>query len=338
MSAFPFALQKSTGVWELHEAMGKYTFHPATGQLELDTGTFARFFCEPVSAAPLKFPAGRGKVAPKVKSSEIMKEIQNEASDGALFVLPSQLNGAEYTSHTKSAIVEHVEEYMRDNTGGPRGQLAAHPGAAQFVIDNAANDLRRDGINAVDQLLQLDPIKDFLELKNGYLIVKDPKSEDVEKEVLDMIDAHLHTLRPLIMEDIPATGLTPDKRRRAETCTHKVGLVYASAVPVLSYMNKGPGAARREFQVSVAERILVAQYFGALQHAARSVDEKRPRRTVYLMPLGGGVFNNPWESIANSMCTAMQMLDEESLAKLDVFALAWEGSRTEQETLERLLK
>ena len=26
---------------------------------------------------------------------------------------------------------------MRDNTGGPRGQLAVHPGAGQFIIDNA---------------------------------------------------------------------------------------------------------------------------------------------------------------------------------------------------------
>ena len=26
-----------------------------------------------------------------------------------------------------------------DNTGGPRGQLACHPAAAQFVLDNAAN-------------------------------------------------------------------------------------------------------------------------------------------------------------------------------------------------------
>ena len=29
------------------------------------------------------------------------------------------------------------------------------------------------------------------------------------------------------------------------------------------------------------------------------------------------------------------MLDEESLAKLDVFALAWEGSRTEQDSTVR---
>ena len=29
------------------------------------------------------------------------------------------------------------QEYLRDNTGGPRGQLAAHPAAAQFILDNA---------------------------------------------------------------------------------------------------------------------------------------------------------------------------------------------------------
>lgn len=36
-----------------------------------------------------------------------------------------------------------------DNTGGPRGQLAAHPAVAQFLLDNAANVER-----AMDRNLQ----------------------------------------------------------------------------------------------------------------------------------------------------------------------------------------
>merc|ERR1712050_165666 len=87
-----------------------------------------------------------------IKSSEIMAEIQKPANEGAYFVLPSQLNGAEYPSHT--SIVKHVEAYKTDNTGGPRGQLAVHPAAAQFVLDNAANDINCFGINAIAELLQ----------------------------------------------------------------------------------------------------------------------------------------------------------------------------------------
>ena len=41
-----------------------------------------------------------------------------QENDGALFVLPSQLNGAEYPSHED--IVYDVEDYKYDNTGGCR--------------------------------------------------------------------------------------------------------------------------------------------------------------------------------------------------------------------------
>lgn len=271
-----------------------------------------------------------------------MREIQDEEeNEGALFVLPSQLNGAEYTSHERRSIVEVVEEYKRDNTGGPRGQLAAHPAAAQFVIDNAANERQREGINAVDQLLKVEGIKEVLELRNGYLEIKEPKDEELEKQVLALMDENLHSLRPLVMEDIPASGLTPNKGRRATDMQHKVGLVYASAVPVQVYMNKGPKAANRAFQECVARRILTAQYFGALKHAAEWASEKKLRRKVFLMPLGGGVFNNPWESICSSMANAMAMLSEQfpnAPELLDVYALAWNGNRAEEETLERFLK
>ena len=41
-----------------------------------------------------------------------------QENDGALFVLPSHLNGAEYPSHED--IVYDVEDYKYDNTGGCR--------------------------------------------------------------------------------------------------------------------------------------------------------------------------------------------------------------------------
>ena len=57
-----------------------------------------------------------------------------------IFLLPSQLNAAEYPHHTKKYIVTEVQDYVYDPTGGPRGQLAGDPAVAQFIIDNAANE------------------------------------------------------------------------------------------------------------------------------------------------------------------------------------------------------
>lgn len=44
-----------------------------------------------------------------------------------------------------------------DFPGGPRGQLAVHPAAAQFLLDNAASSLGPGGINAVDEILNMLP-------------------------------------------------------------------------------------------------------------------------------------------------------------------------------------
>jgi hypothetical protein len=72
---------------------------------------------------------------------------------GALFVVPAQLNGAEYPSATR--VVHHVADYKEDIRGGPRGQLAAHPAVAQFLLDNAQSVERPKGINAADQIVDL---------------------------------------------------------------------------------------------------------------------------------------------------------------------------------------
>lgn len=180
------------------------------------------------------------------------------------------------------------------SSGGPRGQLAVHPAAAQFILDNAATAAGGGGINAIDQILKQPELQKHLELVNGYLKVHDVDGPtlEIEKQLLK----YLNTLRPLIMEDVPANGLTPDKKGFAK-CNHKVGLVYASAVPVDSYLNGGGNV---EFQTKVAELILIGQYHGALRYAAEHQRHKgvTSRRKVFLMPLGGGVFSNPWDIIA----------------------------------------
>ena len=169
-------------------------------------------------------------------------------------MLPSQLNGAEYPS--ERAIVAHLDQYKLDRTGGPRGQLSVHPAAGQFVLHNAACDVRPGGINAVDALLHAlkssmhsTAGKNYsMHLRNGYLALPDCPPE-LQNEVLTGLRKSLHLLRCLGMQDVCACGLDATLEA-ASAASHKVTLVYASAVPVQAYLNYGK--ADRGFQEEVS--------------------------------------------------------------------------------------
>jgi len=313
---------------------GDYSFDSTTGQVTCGEQIAGIFSCEHVSLTPLpSIFGGEGNSEMKciaVVNSEIMTEIQNPINEGAYFVLPSQLNGAEYPSHR--SIVDAISEYLRDNTGGPRGQLAVHPGPGQFVLDNAAHEEYPEGINAVDEILMALTAGgfDFANV-NGYLKVPVVDRPD---ECLKIFRSHLHKLRILAMHEVPACGLTPNKRNFS-TATHRVGLVYASAVPLATYLNNTKDVERVSFQAEIAETVLIGQYYGSLKLAAQRSSSAKQK--VFLMPLGGGVFCNEWASIAKSMALAVEMLTPEERSKLDIKALAWEGNPDELRDLRKLL-
>ena len=259
--------------------------------------------------------------------SEIMREIADPANHLAYFVLPSQLNGAEYPSHT--AVVASVEKYKGDDTGGPRGQLAAHPGAAQFVLDNARSTKQPDGICATD-LMQRDIeaaglLKNNFCLINGYLQVPELGSDAQYILAADEWRRSAHLLRVLLMREALATGLASDKRTLNLQHTHRVSLVYASAVPVNSYTNPFRSEPHANLVASVAHTTLVAQYYGALVRAAADARVTSDTVRVFLMPLGGGVFRNDVESIARAISEAIEMLTARQRLRLDIRFLAWEG-------------
>jgi len=279
----------------------------------------------------------------RVVSSEIIAEIQNPANDGAFFVLPSQLNGAEYPSD--SSVVSQINAYKYDHTGGPRGQLAVHHAAGQFMLDNAACDGRPSGINAMDLLLPA--LKDgvtsaaaksyHMHVRNGYLALPDCASE-MQAEVLQAFRSTLHRIRCLGMQDVPANGLRADFAAASEA-THTVSLFYASAVPVQAYLNTGKKD--RAFQEEVGRLAIAAQYYGALRVAAATAEARSSRYRIFLMPLGGGVFNNRMEVIAGAICTAVEMLHNEGVdvcGALDICLLAFKGKPSEATELTSLMR
>jgi len=331
---------------------GAYAFDLETRRLTDETGGLvARFSDGAVAPRPLPDAAlRRASVASpgtfecvSVVDGEIIEEIHKPSNDGAFFVLPSQLNGAEYPSHT--FIVSAVEQYKHDHTGGPRGQLAVHPAAAQFLLDNAACDHRPGGINSVDVFLER--VKSHLRsvttaaydlhVKNGYLAVPDCPPT-LQPHVLQGIRASLHTMRCLCMQDVPACGLAPSLMA-ASKAVHRVSIVYASAIPVQAYLNRD--CSERSFQEEVGRLVIVGQYLGALRAALGAAQLRAARVRVFLMPLGGGVFNNRAEVIADAMSSAVELLATDGMdvrKHLDVRLLTFRGKPTERTRMEGLLR
>eukprot|EP00930_Biecheleria_cincta_P025177 TRINITY_DN17955_c0_g1_i1.p1 TRINITY_DN17955_c0_g1~~TRINITY_DN17955_c0_g1_i1.p1 ORF type:complete len:691 (-),score=123.63 TRINITY_DN17955_c0_g1_i1:91-2136(-) len=342
------------GHFELSDALsrpvlkGTYSFEPATCCLRSGTGELVgKFTADEIAEKP--FPSSMIKSAfaesplachcVTITNSEIMEEIQKPGNAGAFFVLPSQLNGAEYPAHVM--IVDKINKYKHDKTGGPRGQLAVHPAAGQFLLDNAACDHRPAGINAADVCLanvreKLKGIGDCgIRVKNGYLAV--PICSTAFKEsFLEHLRAELHRMRCLCMDDVLTCGLAPTLTALS-TATHRISLVYASAIPVQAYLNeKNPD---REFQQEISRLVILSQYYGALRLAAL----KRPtqRNRIFLMPLGGGVFNNSAVVIVGALASALELLAAEGIdvrERLDVRLLTFRGSAKEQHRMAGLLR
>lgn len=332
------------GTYTFDEARGALTVTPDDGSVDspMEIGSFSALPIgdRPFAEGIFESRAEADMPCIEVVCSEVMAEIQNPENELAYFVLPSQLNGAEFPSHQR--IVPDIGDYKFDPTGGPRAQLAVHPAAGQFILDNAATTARELGINAVDRLVQkanaaLDEAgfssqKSHFNLVNGYLRIPEPQGEEAAEQMIALFRANAHTLRPLLMADVPACGLRPNLREFSAE-RHRVNLIYASALPINAYVNgigvvpKSFGdAEQKRYQARVAESLLATQYFGALQTASlRSTPEAK--RKVFLLPLGGGAFKNSWETIARAMSLAVEMLDSTQRELLEVKALAFEHGK-----------
>jgi len=137
------------------------------------------------------------------------------------------------------------------------------------------------------------------------------------------------------MLGIPACGLLPSFSEFSST-VHQVNLVYASAVPVNAYLNKDKVDAT--FQEEVSRLMITAQYYGALRLASL---QGPSRKKIYLMPLGGGVFNNRSETIAGAISTAIEILAAEGVdvsAAVDIRLLTFRGKETEAREMAALME
>ena len=283
-------------------------------------------------------------------------QIQDPVNGDAIFVLPSQLNGAEYKYPQQAKIIK-LNDYKEDPTAGPLGQLSCHPAVAQFVLDHAARKLP-DGtsdftsdflvINAIDEVIEELQFLGItsLTLNNGYLQVPATLNGGVELELKDgenpsqnataIFDSLSTRLKVLQTEDVPTSGLKPprDYKEFNFGSTTKATPIYASAVPLKYGLTINPE--KSTLQYCVAGFDLVAQYFGAMVSAynkSKKLGEAQGKKVkLFLTPLGGGVFNNPREMIACSVLLAYyqaQQLFSDFDNSVQVIFLAWDGNPNE---------
>ena len=231
-----------------------------------------------------------------------------------MFLLPSQLNSAEYPNHT--TIIKNIEKYCKDPTGGPRGQMAVNLGVADFLLKNASNMENIDGINNTRLMGTIPGVN----LVNGYLQVQ------YNAEV-DTFWKELHAMTVLGVRDIPVTNTINarninDANPNQFDSTKKVDLVYASAVPIDGYCNDGPSRNVDD----IAYATLVGQYSASLQFAIHNAKmySKGKEYHVYLMPLGGGEFKNPVKNIKASIAFCVSKLKDELIKyNVKVNILMW---------------
>ena len=346
------------GDWELREKNGtvekngNYIFNPDT--LEITTDVFGRdkkistVMITKCNASKqiieeflnvVKQPSHTIPKDIKIVLSNIQDVIQGTATlDHAskhrskMFVLPSQLNGAEYLSERQNNIVTKLQKYIDDYTGGPRGQLAADPGVAQFIIDNAFNQnffSKEDGINNVKQMgikgyIGGDRIEDRekegIYLLNGYLRVT--RTVDVDKFIDKISEMTLMGVRDVPVRGLDKTYKFIKDREKVDT----VDLVYASAVPIGDYGNRSSNDL-----ITIANLTLLSQYIGAMR-----LSILRTNCDLYLMPLGGNAFHNNFEHIKAAIIMAFKYMKKELQDNnVNVKVLVWEGDGTGRGAEER---
>ena len=254
-----------------------------------------------------------------VYQGSIMVDMRKQSDKKQMFVLPSQLNGAEYISINRipNITLPWLQMYREDKTGGPRGQLAGDHNIAEFIVDKSYNDFRSgsETINYVREICDDPSLGNKISLKNGYLQI----SSDLTLEEIERLRDMMNTIQLLVSKDIPVSGYDINLKYKPYK-DKKVHLAYASAIPIGNERGRPYGNPVSESVTTVANIIMEAQYIAALKAAkALKVEE------LFLMPLGGGVFNNKRSDIIKNLLNALKKVD---VSGIDVKLLTYSNKET----------
>lgn len=274
--------------------------------------------------------AGRKSTEPRVLHSvrsAVAEEIAKHAkhTPTAMFVIPSQLNACEYPDYRDADVVTQVKDYVRDRTGGPAAQLACHPAVAQAILNTGESTRNPLGFQSLKRVA----LPGGWHVKNGYLGF----GANIAHDDVVHFAQNLPAAATVKFSDAPVTGVLPgpggalywgDTPPENYASAKRVYLAYASAAPVGAYLNRTADDQKRRLQGHASVLLIAQQYLTSLQEAAR-LYRGTPLK-VFLMPLGGGVFENDKADVARAASWAVRCLNEEDYKKLEVRFLTYNAS------------
>lgn len=304
--------------------VGTYVFNPRTNSLRDGASGAPLAVVEHPRVAPSVLPwpsgpeAGLAKLSCiSVLDSDVGTEMQRIQNAGAVFVVPSRFNGTAFAD--KHTVLRRVDDYRSRPSGGSRAQLALHPGIGQFLLDSAATEYHKDGLNLAQGFVKAVGAAGIdLKVENGFVEV--PLAAHGEKHAAALASS-LHLLEILVLKGTPACGLAPSLTKLSP-CRHQVNIM--SICPV-----RLPPGGDPTFQKRAAVGTLAAQYYGALRLCA----QYGHRCKVFLVPAGTGASGNSMQMVANAMSLAVEMLKVAERGLLDIHALTWAARPSEHSTL-----
>lgn len=263
-----------------------------------------------------------GTLAVEVQDGDVANFHGDLSNKHSLFQAASQFNCLEFPTSTV-APEDGVTDYSSDRTQGPACAIACGPGTVYrnyFVEVKTADGAAQAGQTRECQIENLRDINKAIGNENdahfkvsgGYTLASDDQlqglNEKLEKMSDDEVDGVRSKLRIGVHKDVQVTSTNWGKREVKGQ--HLVTQVYGSACSV-SYSGNSM-ALWKPFAKLILQSSYEATLWAALINACEHKEDKSARN-VYLTCLGGGVFGNDIEWIADAMKFAFEKFSKTDL-------------------------
>jgi len=247
-----------------------------------------------------------GKVALREIVADVRQLHLDTANEGALFQVASQFNLLEMAGPSTTP-ERGVGIYEYDHTQGPTCAIAAGAGTIyRNYFANVNGQTGQSADNQIDCLADLglalgNSNNNLWEMQNGYAFASENGLNEISQRLRASNDEEVDALRQLLRIGIQwNTQVTPDNAK------HLVSQAYCSALPV-GYSSHSP-ALWQDFARFVLEASYEATICAAILNSARNGSNK-----LYLTLVGGGVFGNDYDWIANGILRALDLYRDADL-------------------------
>lgn len=248
-----------------------------------------------------RLPKARGSDHLKlsVLEADVAELHRDKANAGALFQAASQFNLLEMAS-PKVSPEQGVGIYEYDMTQGPACAISCGAGTIYrnyfAEIDGARGQTTTRQLNCLSELeaTMNSRGETYWQLQNGYAFASEPQLIQLNKYLSALSESDFKALERKLQ-----IGIQWDTEVTTAPSAHTVTQAYCSALPV-GYSNVEP-----KHWAPFAKLVLGATYKATLAAAVLNADSTG-NRSVFLTLVGGGVFNNAPEWIADAIIGACQ--------------------------------